>query len=367
MRGITFDIQATASKNNARRGTLHTAHGSIETPVFMPVGTLGLVKSLDPRDLNALGAQICLANAYHLMLRPGDAEVRDMGGLHKFTGYDGALLTDSGGFQVYSLASMRKITDDGVTFRAHTDGSLHELTPERLVEVQENLRPDIAMVLDECPPADAEREVVLRAVERTSAWAERAVRARRRDDVAWFGIVQGALFEDIRRAHAEHIGSMDFDGIAIGGVSVGEDPSDIARIVEYTAKLLPADKPRYLMGVGTPQDLVRGVAAGVDMFDCVMPSRNARNGSLFTSEGKLSIKHAAHRGSAAPLDAACSCYTCTTFSRGFLRHLFMAKELTYHRLATLHNLHFYLSLMKNIRAQIMADRFDPVRMLAELG
>lgn len=366
MSAVSFTIEATSSTSEARRGTLRTAHGLIPTPVFMPVGTLGLVKSLDHRDLAELGAGLCLANAYHLMLRPGDAEVHAMGGLHAFTGHTGALLSDSGGFQVYSLANMRKVTDDGVVFRAHTDGTLHNLTPERLVEVQENLGPDIAMVLDECPPANASREVVGTASDRTTAWAGRALAARNPAGPAWFGIVQGALFEDLRAAHAQCIGAMDFDGFAIGGVSVGEDPEDIARIVHFTAPLLPRDKPRYLMGVGTPADLVRGVAAGVDMFDCVMPSRNARNGSLFTSTGKLGIKNAANRGDDAPIDEACACYTCRTFSRGFMRHLFVSKELSYHRLATLHNLHFYMQLMARMRQAIAADTFSPKAMLAEL-
>lgn len=366
MGAIEFQVEKRAGNSEARLGSLKTLHGTIPTPVFMPVGTLGIVKSLDPRDLKELDARICLANAYHLMLRPGDAQVANFGGLHQFTGYNGAILTDSGGFQVYSLAQLRKISDDGVTFRAHTDGTLHHLTPERLVEVQENLRPDIAMVLDECPPANAERAVVEQAVARTTAWAERAVAARRRDDVAWFGIVQGALFDDLRAEHAATISAMDFDGIAIGGVSVGEAPEDIARIVAFTAPLLPAHKPRYLMGVGTPADLVRGVAAGVDMFDCVMPSRNARNGNLFTSEGKVVIRNAKHRDSREPLDAACDCYTCKTFTRGFLRHLHAAREISYSRLATLHNLAFYMRLMADMRAAIAADRFDAPGFLARL-
>lgn len=353
---LRFELLATAG--HARRGRLHTRHGAVETPVFMPVGTLGAVKGLDPQDLERLGAKITLANAYHLMLRPGAEEVAAFGGLHRFANNDGAILTDSGGFQVYSLARMRKVTDAGVTFRSHIDGQAHFLTPARLVQVQECLGPDIAMVLDECPAADASRSTVERALERTTAWARQCLEARTRPDLAWFGIVQGALFEDLRAHHAAEIAEMPFDGVAIGGVSVGESPEDIDRIVGYTAPRLPVQKPRYLMGVGTPLDLVRGVIAGVDMFDCVLPSRNARNGQLFTSRGRIAIKNSAFRTSTEPLDPECTCYTCRTFSCGFLRHLFVAKELTYFRLATLHNLHVYLQLMAGMREALEAQRFD---------
>ena len=313
-----FELKKLDANTRARRGVVRTRTQEIQTPVFMPVGTLGSVKSLDPRDLDELGAEIVLANAYHLMLRPGDEQVRDLGGLHQMCGYKNqAILTDSGGFQVYSLSKLRKVTDEGVKFRSHIDGSLHELSPERLVELQENLGPDIAMVLDECPPAQSSREDVIASMTRTTAWAKRAQAARSRDDIAWFGIVQGALFEDLREEHAETLKALNFDGYAIGGVSVGEAPPDIAKTVWSTAPHLPEDKPRYLMGVGTPGDLVRGVAAGVDMFDCVMPTRNARNGSLFTWSGKVTIKHSANRGSKLPIDESCSCYTCKTFTRGF--------------------------------------------------
>ena len=261
---------------------------------------------------------------------------------------------------------MRKITDDGVAFRSHIDGALINLTPEKLVQTQEELAPDIAMVLDECPPGNAPREVVEAALRRTTRWAERCLAARTRRDVAWFGIVQGALFEDLRARHAEEICAMPFDGFAIGGVSVGEAPADIERIVRTTAPLLPKHQPRYLMGVGTPEDLVRGVAAGVDMFDCVMPSRNARNGSLFTSQGKLSIKNAAWRDSDLPIDPACQCVTCRSYSRAFLRHLFMTRELTYFRLATIHNVAFYLQLMETMRAQLANDTFDPDALLEQM-
>lgn len=362
---LRFDVLHRSTTTAARRGRLHTAHAVIETPVFMPVGTLACVKSLDPRDLDSLDARITLANAYHLMLRPGADLVARRGGLHRFMGREnGAILTDSGGFQVFSLEGLRQVTDHGVTFRSHIDGSLHVLTPERLVEVQEQLGPDIAMVLDECPPGQAPRDVVEKALKRTTLWAERALAARQRTDMAWFGIVQGGLFEDLREAHAAEMAQLPFDGWAIGGVSVGEPPEEIARITEFTAARLPQDRPRYLMGVGTPADLIRGVAAGVDMFDCVMPTRNARNGQLFTSTGKVSIKNAMYRDSDAPLDAACSCYTCQTFSVAYLRHLYVSHEITYHRLATLHNIAFYLNLMATIRRRIEENSFDPTAMLA---
>ena len=363
-----FELLTKDAATRARRGVVKTRSRDIQTPVFMPVGTLGSVKSLDPRDLDDLGAEIVLANAYHLMLRPGDKEVRDYGGLHAMCGYKNqAILTDSGGFQVYSLSKLRKVTDEGVKFRSHIDGSLHELSPELLVELQENLGPDIAMVLDECPPAQSSRDDVVASIRRTTAWAKRALAAKTRDDIAWFGIVQGALFEDLRQEHAQTLRELNFDGYAIGGVSVGEAPPDIAKTVWQTAPFLPEDKPRYLMGVGTPGDLVRGVAAGVDMFDCVMPTRNARNGSLFTWQGKVTIKHSANRGSKLPIDESCTCYTCRTMSRGFLRHLFSANEISYTRLATIHNLHFYLELMRKIRSDLEEQRFDPESLLRQLG
>ncbi len=359
MSALRFELLAEDAGSAARRGRLTTRHGVVETPVFMPVGTAASVKSLDSKDVTELGAQIILGNTYHLMLRPGAETVGAMGGLHRFMRWPGSILTDSGGFQVFSLAGLRQVTDHGVKFRSHVDGSLHELTPERAVEIQEALGSDIAMQLDECPPADAGADVVRAAVERSTAWARRCLQHRTRSDVAWFGIVQGGLFDDLRRAHAEELTREPFDGFAVGGVSVGETTEDIDRVVRLTAPLLPRDKPRYLMGVGTPQDLVRGVAAGIDMFDCVMPTRNARNGQLFTSKGKLGIKNAAHRQSDLPVDEACGCPTCTTYSRAYLRHLFVAGELSYFRLATLHNLAFYLGLMRRIRAELDQGRFDP--------
>ncbi|MFC1611383.1 tRNA guanosine(34) transglycosylase Tgt [Myxococcota bacterium] len=341
----------------ARRGRLHTRHGPVETPVFMPVGTQAVVKALDPRDLEEVGARMILGNAYHLMLRPGSRVIADLGGLHAFMGFDGAILTDSGGYQVFSLTDLRDVTDDGVTFRSHIDGALVELTPERLVEVQEDLGPDIAMVLDECPPAHAEGDQIESAVARTTAWAERCLAARKRNDVAWFGITQGGLVDEVRAEHVRTMSRLPFDGFAIGGVSVGEAAEEIDRVVRLVAPMLPREKPRYLMGVGTPADLVRGVAAGVDMFDCVLPTRNARNGQLLTSEGRIVIKNAGNRESNEPIDPACDCYTCRSFTRAYMRHLYVAGEITYHRLATLHNVSFYLRLMAQIREELDRGTF----------
>jgi queuine tRNA-ribosyltransferase len=364
---MNFELLGRSSSTEARIGKLSTAHSSIETPVFMPVGTLACVKSLTPRDLDDLGAKIILNNAYHLMLRPGAEEVRRYGGLQKFMAYNGSILTDSGGFQVFSLEGLRKITDEGVKFQSHIDGSYHDLTPESLVQVQENLGSDIAMVLDECPSGGAQRDVVQKSMARTTAWAKRCIDARNRPETAWFGIVQGGIFEDLRHEHAQAICDLPFDGYAIGGVSVGEKPEDIERIVRHTAPLLPQECPRYLMGVGTPADLVRGVAAGVDMFDCVMPTRNARNGQLFTHTGKINIKNAHHRDQEVPLDAACTCYTCQTFTRAYLRHLFVNRELTFYRLGTIHNLHFYLELMREMRQAIAEDSFNEKEFLSRIG
>jgi queuine tRNA-ribosyltransferase len=365
MQPLRFEV--THLSGEARRGRLHTRNNVVETPVFMPVGTQAAVKGLDPRDLHDLGAGVVLANAYHLMLRPGSQLIAELGGLHRFMGWEGAILTDSGGFQVFSLADLRHINDDRVAFRSHVDGALVELTPERLVQVQEELAPTIAMVLDECPPARAPRSQVEAAVRRTTLWAERCLEARSRGDVAWFGISQGALFEDLRLQHIEELTRLPFDGFAIGGVSVGEAPEEIERIVALTAPALPADKPRYLMGVGTPADLVRGVAAGIDMFDCVLPTRNARNGQLFTSAGRVAIKNAIHRTADEPIDPACDCYACRTFSRAYLRHLFFANEIGYHRLATLHNVAFYLRLMRRMREKLQTGTFVASELLEELS
>jgi len=349
--------------SGARRGILKTAHGEIETPVFMPVGTQGAVKALTSQHLEEIGAGIILGNTYHLMLRPGDELIARRGGLHKFIGWKKPILTDSGGYQVFSLAERRKITENGVEFRSHLDGSSHLLTPESAVDIQLNLGSDIAMVLDECPALPSTPDVIDRSLELTARWARRC-RDRfleKKRDNAQFGIVQGGTFADLRAKSAELIVSIGFDGYAIGGLSVGEPNETMYQVVEATTPRLPADQPRYLMGVGTPIDLVECVARGVDMFDCVMPTRNARNGQLFTSEGPLNIKNAQFSEDDRPADPACSCYTCRNFSRAYLSHLFRAGEMTGGTLNTLHNLSFYLDTMRRIREAIAFGRFEDFR------
>jgi queuine tRNA-ribosyltransferase len=308
-------------------------------------------------DLHALEARIILGNTYHLMLRPGAQLVGALGGLHRFISWDGAMLTDSGGFQVYSLSQMRTITEEGVCFRSHLDGSKHVLTPERSIEIQEVLGADVIMAFDECPPALSERSYLEASMERTTRWLHRCVKAWHRLRSSLFGIVQGGLSEALRKRHVEEICAVDLPGYALGGFAVGETPEQMHAGVAFCAPLLPKDKPRYLMGVGTPLDLVTCVGAGIDMFDCVLPTRSARNGLLFTSEGKLVIKNARYARDERPLDPHCTCYTCRTFSRAYLRHLFIAKEVVVNRLTTLHNLHFFLTLMKEARAAIERDRY----------
>ncbi|MCU0697502.1 MAG: tRNA guanosine(34) transglycosylase Tgt [Myxococcaceae bacterium] len=354
---VRYELLHVDANTGARRGRLHTPHGIIETPIFMPVGTAGSVKAVAPDDLRALEAQIILGNTYHLMLRPGEQLIGELGGLHRFISWERPMLTDSGGFQVYSLAEMRKITEDGATFQSHLDGAKYVLTPERSIEIQETLGADVIMAFDECPPALSERGYLEPSLARTTRWLGRCVTAWSRLRSSLFGIVQGGLFEDLRKRHAEEICAVELPGYALGGYAVGEKPEQMHAGVAFTAPLLPKHKPRYLMGVGTPLDLVTCVGSGVDMFDCVMPTRNARNGFLFTSQGKLVIKHARYAKDERPLDPACGCYTCRTFSRAYLRHLFIAGELVAMRLNTLHNLHFYLSLMKDARSAIEQDRY----------
>lgn len=343
----------------ARAGLLRTAHGVIPTPIFMPVGTVGSVKAVAPDDLAAIGAPIILGNTYHLYLRPGDELVARRGGLHRFASWPGAILTDSGGFQVFSLSGLRKIREEGVEFRSHIDGSRHMFTPESVVRVQRNLHSDIMMVLDECVPYGADYAYTERSVGLTTRWAARA-------RAAWpagagpnllFGIVQGGFFEDLRRRSAEELRALDFDGYAIGGLSVGESKAELHDLLRLTAPLLPEGKARYLMGVGTPLDIVLGILAGVDMFDCVLPTRNARNGTLYTSLGKINIKRREYAEDDGPLDPACDCYACRTFSRAYLRHLFVSRELLSFRLNSLHNLTYFLRLARGAREAILENRF----------
>ncbi|HEX5747819.1 MAG TPA: tRNA guanosine(34) transglycosylase Tgt [Archangium sp.] len=346
-----------ASGSRARRGRLHTPHGLIETPIFMPVGTVGSVKGVGPDDLLTLDAQIILGNTYHLMLRPGDDLVGEMGGLHRFISWDRPMLTDSGGFQVFSLAEKRKITEEGAAFQSHLDGRHILLTPERSIEIQETLGADIIMAFDECPPSTEDRAYLEKSLARTTRWLQRCVKAWSRERSSLFGIVQGGLDKNLRKSHAEDVCAVDLPGYALGGYSVGETPEAMHEGVAFSAPLLPRDKPRYLMGVGTPVDLVTCVEHGVDMFDCVLPTRCARNGLLFTSEGKVVIRNATYAKDPRPADPACSCYTCRNFSRAYLRHLFVAGEILAMRLNTLHNLHYFLTLMKDVRQAIAEDRY----------
>ena len=347
----------------ARLGRIITARGDVETPAFMPVATQGSVKSLSPSDLRAAGAQIVLANTYHLFLRPGHELVRELGGLHRFMGWDGPILTDSGGFQVFSLTKLRKVSDEGVEFRSHVDGSLHFLSPETCVEIQQALGVDIIHPLDEClaqpaTPTDTERSLAL-----TLRWLARSVAAHRKGDgsQALFGIVQGGIHEDLRRRAVEATVALGLDGYAIGGLAVGEPTERMYDITALVAHLLPRDHPRYLMGVGKPHDLVEAVARGVDLFDCVMPTRNARNGQVFTGDGPLTISHARYARDPAPLEAGCPCEGCRGFSRAYLRHLFMARELLAYRLLSLHNVTFYLGLMAAMRGALAAGGFRAFR------
>lgn len=334
---------------------------TIETPVFMPVGTQGTVKAMTVGELETIPAQIILGNTYHLYLRPGHARAERLGGLHKFMGWNRPILTDSGGFQVFSLAGLNKIDDEGVTFQSHIDGSSHRFTPELSMEVQRALGSNIVMAFDQCPPFPATEEQVLAAMKRTLMWAERGIAAPLRPYQQRFGIVQGGLYEHLREKSAKEITELPYDGFAIGGLSIGELPDQMQKMARFTAPLLPVDRPRYLMGVGRPEDLVEGVRAGIDMFDCVMPTRNARNGQLFTSRGKVNIKNAKYIDDAGPLDEECSCETCTRYSRAYLRHLYICGEALSARLNTLHNLTFYIQLMEKMRAAIKADRFESWR------
>ena len=398
--GLRFEIVAEDTTTGARAGLLHTPHGIVETPVFMPVGTAGTVKGMTQAQLEELGVQILLANTYHLYLRPGHEIIRELGGLHRFMGWPHPILTDSGGFQVMSLKSLGRVTEDGVWFKSHLDGSSHFLSPERAVEVQLALGADIIMTLDECVEYPSSREALHRAVKLTGRWAGRAKRyyeasgldhrgavshqlsavserqrkpaSNRQSSIinrpiptpspqppapALFGIVQGGVDRDLRRESAEGLLELDFEGYAVGGLSVGEPKAEMYEVAEYTAKLLPRNRPRYLMGVGTPEDLVECVARGIDMFDCVMPTRNARNGCVFTSQGKVIIKNAKYARDESPLDPACECPVCRRYSRSYIRHLFVAGEMLGAILTTQHNLHFYIDRMRKIRQSLLFGAF----------
>ncbi|QKG84139.1 tRNA guanosine(34) transglycosylase Tgt [Kroppenstedtia pulmonis] len=354
---IRYELLKTCKQSGARLGRLHTPHGTVETPVFMPVGTQATVKTMSPEELKEMGSSIILSNTYHLFLRPGHEIVRDAGGLHRFMNWDGAVLTDSGGFQVFSLSSLRKITEEGVSFRSHLSGEPLFISPEKSIEIQNALGADIIMAFDECPPYPAEREYVKTSMDRTYRWLERCQKAHRRpEEQALFGIVQGGMYRDLREESVRQITSVDLPGYAIGGLSVGEPKDLMYEALEYTTPHLPVDKPRYLMGVGSPDALVEGVLRGIDMFDCVLPTRIARNGTTMTSQGRLVVRNAKYARDYSPLDPACDCYTCRNYSRAYLRHLIKAEETFGIRLTTYHNLYFLLRLMEQVRAAIREDR-----------
>lgn len=336
----------------ARLGLLHTAHGTVETPIFMPVGTQAAVKTMTPEEVKEVGGRLILSNTYHLYLRPGHELIREAGGLHRFMNWDGPILTDSGGFQVFSLGPLRKISEEGVTFRSHIDGSEHFFSPEKAIEVQEALGSDIAMVFDECAPYPCTREYALNSLERTTRWAKRCADAHKREDQALFGIVQGGTFADLRQKSALDLVELGFPGYAIGGLSVGEPKESMYQMLDVTVGFLPLEKPRYLMGVGSPDCLVEGVIRGIDMFDCVLPTRIARNGTVLTHHGKLVVRNAEYARDFNPLDPTCDCYACRNYSRAYIRHLIKAGEVLGIRLTTIHNLHFIHRLMQEIRDAI---------------
>lgn len=352
-----FEFDLVARQGNARAGTFQTPHGELRTPVFAPVGTQATVKTLTPEQLNDLGASLVLSNTYHLYLRPGDELVGEMGGLHEFMQWPQPILTDSGGYQVFSLSDTRKIDDDGVTFKSHVDGSTHRFTPERSIEIQNNIGADIIMAFDECSDPN-DRDYTRIAMERTHRWAERSLEAHRRPDQALFGIVQGGVDSDLRAKSAEFISSMPFPGIAIGGLSVGETKAEMHATLDVVTPLLPENKPRYLMGVGTPEDLIQGIARGIDIFDCVLPTRLARHNAAFSSEGRLNLMNAVYARDTRPIDETCDCYTCRTFTRAYIRHLISAKESLAGTLLSIHNLHTMISLVNEIRAAIIEGTFE---------
>jgi queuine tRNA-ribosyltransferase len=359
---VRIEILNTDPASRARRGQLHTPHGVVQTPVFMPVGTQASVKTLNPEEVRDLGAQIILSNTYHLYLRPGHDLVAEAGGLHKFMNWSGAVLTDSGGFQVFSLSELRKITEEGVKFRSHIDGSEHFLSPEKAIQIENALGADIIMAFDECTPWPCEHEYAKRSMERTTRWAKRCKEAHQRPhDQALFGIVQGSTFADLRVEHAKQIVELDFPGYAVGGLSVGEPKDLMAEMLDVTVPLLPEDKPRYLMGVGSPEDLVEGVWRGIDMFDCVLPTRIARHGSVFVPDGKLTVRNAEFARDFRPIQEGCDCYACQNYTRAYIRHLLKAEEMLGLRLCSIHNLRFLVRLMEEIRAALEAGTFAEYR------
>ncbi|MEW6685822.1 MAG: tRNA guanosine(34) transglycosylase Tgt [Candidatus Edwardsbacteria bacterium] len=359
---MRFEIIKHDKNTSARTGRLTTSHGIVETPIFMPVGTQGTVKTVSPKELEECGVQIVLANTYHLYLRPGPELIKSAGGLHNFISWSHPILTDSGGYQVFSLSDLRQISEEGVSFRSHFDGSSHFFTPEKVIEIQEALWADIIMTLDECPPYPSSYEYARKSTELTTKWAIRCKKAQTNNETqALFGIIQGSTYSDLRLLSTKNLVDLDFPGYAIGGLALGEPKVIMWELVSLVVQNLPPEKPRYLMGVGYPEDLISAVTLGIDLFDCVLPTRNARNGTVFTRFGRLSIKNATYANDFSPLDSECNCYTCRNFSRAYLRHLFNTGEILAPRLATLHSVHFFLWLMKEIRQAISEDRFDTLR------
>lgn len=357
MPALRYELIKTCKQSGARLGKIYTPHGVIDTPIFMPVGTQATVKAMSPEELKAMDARIILSNTYHLYLRPGHELVKKAGGLHRFMNWDRAILTDSGGFQVFSLGDLRKIKEEGVEFRSHLDGSKHFISPEKAIEIQNALGADIIMSFDECAPYPADRSYVKNSLERTSRWAKRGLDFhKRKDDQALFGIIQGGMYDDLRYESAMQLIDMDFPGYSIGGLSVGEPKEMMYSVLDHLTPIMPKDKPRYLMGVGSPDDLIEGVIRGVDMFDCVLPTRIARNGTAMTSVGKVVVRNATYQEDFTPLDPNCNCYTCKNYSRAYIRHLVKANEIMASRLVTNHNLHFLIDLMTKVREAIMQDR-----------
>ncbi len=353
---MEFRVLKRCTSSKARLGEIVTDHGRLETPVFMPVGTSGAIKGVSPGEAKDAGVEIILANTYHLYLRPGHKLIENIGGLHRFMNWSGPILTDSGGFQVYSLSKLRTISPDGVAFRSHLDGSTHFLGPEKVMEIQRSLGADIIMTFDECTPSGARHDYVRASVKLTEQWARQCLEEGKKNGQALFGIVQGGVYPELREMSAKGLVSMGFDGYALGGLSVGEDKHIRGRVIKATMEFLPEEKPVYLMGVGTPEDIIESVKMGVDMFDCVLPTRNARNGMLFTNKGKLVIKNARYAQDSSPIEEGCGCYTCSHYSRAYLRHLFLSKEILSFRLNTIHNLYYYTHFMNEIRHAIRDDR-----------